>query len=111
MKCLEQELHEYICDLCVAKEIPLEIHWRCFGDPSVFYKDGQEFTIACVSYYASDVEDIKSLLIEYIEEMWECEEVWGNTSRSNYRVAIYVMDIVDKDGWYDVVIGGAISDG
>lgn len=111
MKCLELELHDYICDYCIDKGISLEIRWRALGDPSVFYKDNQEFTIACVSYYASDIEDIKTLLTMYVEEMWGYEEFWANVSRSDYRVAIYVMDIVDKGNWYEVVIGGAISDG
>lgn len=108
---IEQEIYEYICDLCGEKKIPLEIRWRCFGDPSRFYKDDKEFTIACVEYYASNVEDIKYLMIDYIEAIWEDEEVWENINRSNYRVAIYVMDIVDMDGWYNVTMGGAISGG
>ena len=50
-------------------------------------------------------------MIDYIEAIWEDEEVWENINRSNYRVAIYVMDIVDMDGWYNVTMGGAISGG
>lgn len=109
MKCLELELHDYICDYCIDKGIPLELRWRCFGDPSGFYINNEMFTIACDEYYASDVEDIKSLMVNYIEAIWEDEETWENINRSNYRIAIYVSDIVDMDGWYKVVIGGAIS--
>ena len=109
MKCVEQEIHDYICDLCIEKEIPIEIRWRCFGDSSKFYKDGKEFTIACARYYANDIEDVKYLIMTYIEAMWEEEEIWKDISRSDYAISIYIMDIVNMDGWYDVVIGGAIS--
>lgn len=110
MKCLELELHEYICDYCISKGISLELRWRCFGDLSGFYINNEMFAIACCEYYASDVEDIKYLMTSYIDAIWEDEETWENISRSNYRIVIYVADIVDMDGWYKVVIGGAISD-
>ena len=106
---IEKELNKYIYDLCEEKGIPLELRWRCFGDKFLFYKDDKEFVIACVEYYAKDIEDIKSLIMTYIETRWEDEECWKNISRSNYRVAIYVMDITNMDGWYDVVMGGSIS--
>lgn len=111
MKCIEQEIHDYVHDLCREKEIPIEIRWCCFGDSSGFYKDGKMFTIACDEYYASNIEDIKCFMINYIEAIWEYEEAWKDINRSNYAVSIYVADIVNMDGWYKVTIGGAISGG
>lgn len=110
MKCIEMELNDQIYDLCIEKGIPVEIHWRCLGDICVFYKDGQEFAIACVEYYAKDISDIKLLIMEYIEAIWEDEKLWEGIERSGcYKVAICVMDIVDMNGWYNVIMGGAIT--
>lgn len=103
------ELQEYICDLCLEKQIPLEIHFGCLGDKNVFYRDDREFVIGCSGFYAKDREDVKRLIIDYIEAIWEDEEVWEIFNRSNYRVAIHVMDIEDIDGWYNVVMGGFVS--
>ena len=107
----ENRIHDYVCDMCVEKEIPLEIHWACFGDKNRFYRDGKEFSIACASYYVKNITDIKKFIVEFIESMWEDESVWGEFSRSNYRVAIYILNIVKKEtGRYEVIIGGSISD-
>ena len=111
MNYFKKELHEYICGLCLEKQIPLEIHWRCFEDSSKFYRDGKEFVIACSGLYASDKEDIKSIIMTHIEDIWEDESIWQDFARSNYRVAIYVLGIEDMDGWYNVIIGSSISDG
>ena len=107
---IEQELNEYICDLCEEKGIPLEIRWRGLGDDCTFYRDGQEFTIACLSWRVDNIEDIKHFIVDYIEDIWDDEECWEGVSRSDCRVAIYVMDIIDMNDWYVVSFGGSISD-
>ena len=111
MKFIEQELHEYICDLCYEKGIPLELRWRSLGDKNEFYKDNKWFKFSCVSYYASNVEDVKRLIITYIETIWEYKSVWRYDPCSDHRVAIYIHDIIKMDDLYNVVIGGAISGG
>ena len=110
------ELQEYICDLCLEKRIPLEIHFGCLGDKDVFYRDDEKFVIACNGFYASNREDVKSVIITYIESIWKDESIWCNFDRSNYdfdsfnyRVAIHVIDVEDMDGWYNVVMGGSVS--
>lgn len=103
------ELQEYICDLCLEKQIPLEIHFGCLGDKNVFYRDNKKFVIACSGHYAKDREDVKSVIMTYIESIWEDETIWCDFDRSNYRVAVHVMDIEDMDGWYNVVMGGSVS--
>ena len=104
------ELQEYICDLCLEKQIPLEIHLGCLGDKNAFYRDGEKFVIACSGLYAKDREDVKSVIMTYIESIWEDETIWCDFDRSNYRVAVHVMDIEDMDGWHNVVMGGSVSE-
>ena len=111
--CLEQDVYDDIYELCREKGIPIEIRWACFGDTNRFYKDGEPFTVVCSSYYASNIEDVKTLIMTHIESIWECEEAWENLSRSDYAVSIYVMDIIymHMKDYYCVIIGGTITGG
>lgn len=102
MKYIEKELYEYICDYCDTKNIPIDLHFRCFGDVNKFYTHDIEFGCNCVNYYAEDLKDIKNFFRHYLDIMW------SNRSHAVNRVALYIEDIVDMDGWYDVIVGGGL---
>lgn len=105
MKHFEEELHEYVYNLCESKNIPpVDFRFRCFGDKNKFWssKENLYFELDCVNYYATDTEDVKILVSHIIDKLWEY------ATQPNHRVAIYIEDIVDRDSWVDVIIGGCL---
>ena len=98
----ELELRDYIFDYCNMKNIIIDLRFACFGDRNKFYTYSKEFSLDCVNYYAKDFEDIKQFFTDYLDVMLENIEVPMN------RVALYIEDIVDMDGWYDVIVGGGL---
>lgn len=98
----ELELRDYIFDYCDMKNIIIDLRFACFGDRNKFYTYSKEFSLDCVSYYAEDFEDIKQFFTNYLDVMLENIEAPMN------RVALYIEDIVDMDGWYDVIVGGGL---
>ena len=98
----ESELHEYISDYCCDKNISIDLRFECFGDVNKFYTNDAEFSLDCVNYYTEDFEDIKKFFSDYLDVMWEkCESPMN-------RIALYIKDIYDMDGWYDVIVGGGL---
>lgn len=100
------ELKEYIDDLCEARGIPIDLRFYHLADVNRFFsKDDtsyEEFEIKCNEYYAKDVEDIKVLISEFITSLWRF------ATFPNHKVAIYIKDIIDRDGWYNVIVGGCL---
>ena len=98
----ELELRDYIFDYCDTKNIAIDLRFACFGDRNKFYTYSKEFSLDCVSYYIKDFEDIKQFFTNYLDAMLEtCEEPMN-------RVALYVKDIIDMDGWHEVIVGGGL---
>ena len=95
-------LKNEIFDICYERGMWVDIRWKCFGDRNKFYINNEDYVISCVNYFASDLDDVKDLLLMYIENMWEDIEPPHN------RVAMYIEDIVDMDGWYQVIMGGCL---
>lgn len=105
MKYFEEELREYIYDLCETKSIsPPDFRFRCFGDMNKFWSSSTNsyFKLNCVSYYASDKEDVKTLVSHIIDVLWE------QAAQPNHRVALYLENIVGHGNWIDVVIGSCL---
>ena len=61
-----------------------------------------QFSVPCVGYYAKDIQDIKHFFGVYLDELWRAGK------RPYNRMALYIENIADMDGWYDVVIGAAL---
>lgn len=108
MKTFEEDkmIQEYIYDLCKSKNISIDLRFRCFGDTDIFYdyENNNVFTIDCESYYAKDIEDIKLFFESYLNILW----LQSRYNYGNYRIALCVKDIIDKDGWYDAIVGGRL---
>lgn len=102
MNNFELELRDYIFDYCITKDIHIDIRFACFGDTNKFYTYNTEFSLDCVSYYADDFEDIKQFFVTYLDTMLDKSEAPMN------RIALYIKDIVDMDGWYDIIVGGGL---
>ena len=105
MRCFEEELQEYIFDLCETKNIPApDLRFRCYGDMNRFWSSGTNsyFELDCVNYYASDTEDIKTFISHIIDVLWEC------ATQPNHRIALYVHNIANKGSWIDVSIGSCL---
>ena len=98
----ELELRDYIFDYCESKNISIDLRFACFGDMNKFYTNNIEFAVDCVNYDADDFEDIKKFFVHYVDIMWkQCRYPMN-------RIALYIKDIVDMDGWYEVVVGGGL---
>lgn len=102
MKCIEKELHEYIYDYCDKKGMPIDLRFRCFGDTNKFYTNDMGFGFNCVSYYAEDFKDIKNFFRHYLDIMW------NHRYHPMNRIGLYIEDIVNMGGWYDVIVGGGL---
>ena len=105
MKCFEGELQEYIINYCEINNIsPPDFRFRCFGDVNKFWssKTNSCFELDCVSYYASDIEDVKTLVSHIIDVLWE------QTTQPNHRIALYFKNIVGKGDWIDITIGSCL---
>lgn len=98
----EEELKEYIEDLCETKNIPIDLRFACLGDVNKFCTNNIEFSVNCVSYYTKDFEDIKSFFKHYLDI------IWSNRQRSINRMALYIKNIVDMDSWYEVIVGDCL---
>jgi len=100
----DMEIYEYIYNLCESKNIPIDCRFGCFGDTNEFYNcvNNKVFLIDCDSYYAKDINDVKQFFVDLIECLWK------TFTRPNHRIALYVEEIVDKDGWYDVIVGSCL---
>lgn len=96
------ELKEYIENLCETKNIAIDLRFACLGDMNKFYAKDIEFCVDCVNYYTKDFEDIKSFFRHYLDIMW------GNCKHPMNRIALYIEDITNMDGWYDVIVGGCL---
>lgn len=104
MKLIEVlELKECIDDLCEARKIPTDLRFYRLADVNGFIADsGEVFEVKCDEYYAKDVDDIKTLFYELLTFLWGCATL------PNHKVALYVKDIVDRNGWYNVIVGGCL---
>lgn len=103
MEYYEEELKEYIENLCETKNIPIDLRFACFGDANYFFtNDGTKFSFDCTSYCAEDKEDIKQMFVDYLDYFW----IYSGHSYN--RMVLYIENIVDKNGWYKVVFGGAL---
>ena len=101
MENIETKLQEHILTYCQSKDISIDLRFACFGDSNKFYTHDADFALDCVAYYADDFEDIKMFFMHYIDAMWERRYQMN-------RIALYIEDIVDMDGWYDVIVGGGL---
>lgn len=104
MNCFEEELQEHIYDLCETKGISIDFRFRCFGDVNKFYssKTNSCFELVCENYYASNTEDVKKLVTNIIDLLWE------QAAQPNHRIALYLQNIVGKGNWIDVTIGSCL---
>ena len=105
MEQFEYELQEYVYNLCNAKNIPsVDLRFRCFGDVNKFYSSNVDsyFTLGCVNYYAANIEDVKTLVSNIIDKVWE------HATQPNHRIAMYIENIVNRDSWVDVTIGSCL---
>ena len=100
MNNFEVELQEYIVGYCNAKNISIDLRFLCFGDKNEFYTSGEGLSVECVEYYAKNEEDIKQFFATYIDTMWE------NCNPPMNRIALYIENIIDMDGWREVIVGG-----
>lgn len=102
VKCVEEELQEYIFDLCERKNIPIDLRFRCYGDVNGFCTNNEVFTVECVEYYASNKEDIKHLIYTIITDLWEY------ATNPLHRIALYIKDVDYMDGWFNVIVGNCL---
>ena len=102
MKYFEEELREYIDNLCETKKIPIDLRFGCFGDINKFYINDKYISLDCVAYYTEGTDDIKQFFHTYLTHLWE------SATQSNHRLAVYVKDILCMDGWTDVIVGGCL---
>lgn len=106
MKTFEEDemIQEYIYALCESKNIPIDLRFHCVADMNKFWsnKTNSYFEIDCVNYYASNIEDIKILISHIVDVLWE------QAAQPNHKIALYIEDIVDMNGWFDVCIGGCL---
>lgn len=105
MRSFEEKLQDYIYDLCKTKNIsPPDFRFRCFGDVNKFWSSNTNsyFKLDCVNYYASDTEDVKTLVSHIIDVLWE------QATQPNHRIALYLQNIVGKGSWIDVTLGSCL---
>ena len=104
-RCFEEELREYVYNLCKEKNIPsVEFHFRCFGDMNKFWSSetNSYFELVCESYHTSNTEDVKILVSHIVDMLWE------QATKPNHRIALYLKNIVDNGSWIDITIGSCL---
>lgn len=102
MKYFEDELYEYLYDLCETKNI--EFHFACFGDTNKFWSSetNSYFTPNCVDYYAKNREDAKELISYVLDTLLE------HATKPNHRIALYIESIEEKDDWINMSVGSCL---
>lgn len=100
---IEEDLQNYICDLCDTKNIPIDIRFACFGDENMFYeKENGGFQIRCEHYHVNDISEVKKLIANtYLVRLWQ-------QAKPYHMIALYIRDIVNTGNGYNVIVGGRL---
>lgn len=96
------EIQDHINDFWAKENIATVISWGCLGHLNSFYIDGKLTPLECTGHYASDIQDIKIFFEHYITSLWEYATL------PRHSVALHIEDIIDMDGWYNVIVGGCL---
>ena len=96
------EIKDHIDDFWLKENMSVEVQLGCFGDENRIYIDGKKYSLECTEYYAKDIQDIKTFFENYISSLWE------NSTLPYHRIVIHIDDIIDMDGWYNVIVGGCL---
>lgn len=104
MKCFEEELYEYIYDLCLAKGISIDYRFRCYGDMNEYWssKTNSCFKLDCKNSYTGNIEDVKDFVIHNINELWE------QATQPNHRIALYVHNIIVDGEQIEIIMGSCL---
>ena len=101
MKTFEEDMmiQEYIYDFCESKNISIDLRFRCFGDTDIFYENNILFCVDYESYYAKNIDGIKQFFADYLNIL---------SVAHNHKIALAVKDIIDRDGWYEIIVGSCL---
>ena len=99
----EEELQDYICDLCDTEKISVDLRFACFGDVNMFYEEEKGgFPIRCEHYHVDNVSEVKKLIVNtYLVRLWQ-------QAKSHQMVALYIRDVVNTGNGYNVTVGGQL---
>lgn len=100
---IEEDLQNYICDLCNTKNISIDLRFACFGDENMFYeKEHGGFHIGCEHYHVDNISEVKNLIVNtYIVRLWQ-------HSTKNQMIALYISDVINTGNGYNVIVGGQL---
>lgn len=100
---LEEDLQNYICDLCDTENILIDIRFACLGDENLFYEEKSGcFPIRCEHYHVDNISEVKKLITNtYLVRLWQ-------QAKSNQMIALYIRDIINTGNGYNVVVGGRL---
>ena len=101
---LTDNIRHRIFTHCDENNIHIDCRFAWFGDTNRFITNpsSDSFKLDTTIYEAQNPADVESFIIEYIDILWQhCEPPYN-------KMALYLEDIIKKDGWYEIVMGGAI---
>lgn len=100
---IEEELQNYICDLCDTENISIDLRFACLGDENMFYeKESGVFPIRCEHYHVDNISEVKKLIANtYLVRLWQ-------QAKSYQMIALYIRDIANTGNGYNVVVGGRL---
>ena len=98
-----EELQKYICDLCDAENILIDLRFACYGDENMFYEEENgAFPIRCEHYHVDNISEVKKLIVNtYIVRLWQ-------RSTKHQIIALYIRDIINTGNGYNIIVGGQL---
>lgn len=100
---IEEDLQNYICDLCDKENISIDLRFACFGDINIFYEEEHgSFYIECEHYHVDNILEVKKLIVNtYIVRLWQ-------HSTKHQMIALYISDVINTGNGYNVIVGGQL---
>lgn len=100
---IEEDLQNYIYDLCDRENISIDLRFACYGDENMFYKEEKgAFPIRCEHYHVDNISEVKKLIANtYIVRLWQ-------HSTKHQMIALYISEVINTGNGYNVIIGGQL---
>lgn len=100
---IEEDLQNYIYDLCDKENISIDLRFACYGDANIFYEEGNKgFHIMCEHYHVNNLSEVKNLIVNtYIFRLWQ-------HSTKHQMIALYISDVINTGNGYNVIVGGQL---
>ena len=99
----EEELQDYIYDLCNTRNIKIDLRFGTLGDENLFYEEGKgAYPVICNHYHVNNISEVKQLIANtYLVRLWQ-------HATPNQMIALYIRNVVNTGNGYNVILGGEL---